>query len=105
MRSLEKLHDKYIYILVLGTQNLAEDNFAMFLHENILTKGLKDGNGKEDRVIPIWVTNDCRYLIMEFSIIKGFEYYYFVSDPTSRCAKRYIEFVKRTVNQGRKKFK
>ena len=105
MRSLEQLHDKYIYILILGTQNLADDNFSMFLNENILTKGLKEAKGKEDRVLPIWVTEDCINKIMELSIIKGFKYYTFLANKESRAADQYVQFVRKTVLEGRKKFK
>ncbi|XP_053389819.1 uncharacterized protein LOC128552781 [Mercenaria mercenaria] len=102
MMSLETLHDRYNNILILGTKNLEGDKYSRFLNENLLTTGLQDANGKEDRVIPVWTSKDCKGKITEFRIIKGFEYYSFLSDKSSTRATCYIQCVKNTVKEGRK---
>lgn len=101
LKSSETLHDRYNYILILANANLANDKFARFLHENILTNGLREANGKEDRVIPVWTCSDCKSLITELICIKGFEYYKFVSDPTSPTAQAYMQCVLYAVQRGR----
>lgn len=71
--SLETLHDRYRYVLVFVTKNLEADAYKKFITVMVVTFGLKMGNGKKDRVIPVLTKRKCEILCLD--TITGFRYY------------------------------
>ncbi|XP_045207685.2 uncharacterized protein LOC123559713 isoform X2 [Mercenaria mercenaria] len=102
MQSLGKLHEKYRYILTYVTDNLASDKYCRFLQEIILTFGLQEANGKEDRVVPVFTKNE-RCKILEISIIRGLQYFRFRPLNTF-LSNLYLKSVRNLVQDGRTKF-
>lgn len=100
--SLSTLHDTYRYILTYVTDNLESDRYCRFLQEIIITFGLREANGKEDRVVPVFTANNgCS--ILELSVIKGLQYFRFHSEKRV-MRKMYLDCVKRLVQTGRTRF-
>ncbi|XP_053408409.1 uncharacterized protein LOC128545978 isoform X2 [Mercenaria mercenaria] len=102
MQSLGKLHEKYRYILTYVTDNLASDKYCRFLQEILLTFGLQEANGKEDRVVPVFTKNE-RCKILEISVIRGLQYFKFHS-LNRFISDLYLKSVRNLVQDGRAKF-
>ena len=102
MQSLGTLHDNYRYILTFVTKNLESDKYCRYLDEILLTLGLREANGKEDRVVPV-LTQNGYCTIIELSVLGGLQYFRFHL-RSSLMKESYINSVKNLVKAGRKKF-
>ncbi|XP_053408402.1 uncharacterized protein LOC123559714 [Mercenaria mercenaria] len=102
MQSLATLHENYRHILTYVTDNLVSNKYCRFLQEIILTFGLKEGNGKEDRVVPVFTKNE-RCKILELSILPGLQYFKFHSRNTF-ISDSYLNTVRKLVHVGRENF-
>ncbi|XP_060573153.1 uncharacterized protein LOC132731061 [Ruditapes philippinarum] len=102
MQSLATLHDNYRYILTYVTKNLESDKYCRYLDEIVLTLGLREANGKEERVVPV-LTRRGYCNIIELSILGGLQYFNFRSNSTL-MSESYVNCVKNLVKTGRAKF-
>jgi hypothetical protein len=102
MQSLATLHDNYRYILTYVTKNLESDKYCRYLDEIVLTLGLREANGKEERVVPV-LTRKGYCNIIELSILGGLQYFNFRSSSTL-MSDSYVNCVKNLVKTGRAKF-
>lgn len=102
MQSIATLHDRYRYILIFVTDNLVDDHNCRFLNEILITLGLCDGNGKKDRVVPVFTKpGNCK--IIELSIIGGLQYHRRTSENGTLHA-HYLRSVKNLIQCARRKF-
>jgi uncharacterized protein YutE (UPF0331/DUF86 family) len=83
------------------TEHLVSDRHKRFLTEILLTFGLREKNGKEDRVVPVWTRNDSKNKILELSIIRGIDYHAFLTSKSNVRRKNYKDCVKKLVDKGR----
>lgn len=100
LTTLNTIHDRYHSILALITPKLKLDKYQCFVQETLLTVGLKDGNGKENRMIPVWTVPD-KTIITAFITLKGIDYYKFKNSAYPAIKHGYREMVKNLIMKGR----
>lgn len=96
------LHNRYNFILTLVTQNFSSDKHKRFLNEILLTCGLKEANGKEDRIVPVWMQQNSKTLVFEFISLKGLDFHMFQTTQSERLKTSYKKCVRRLIETGRK---